>query len=359
MIVIKLPLLTRVKLIFMLKRKILISGSSGLVGSAAVELFTKKGWDVVGVDNNMRSRLFGTKSQSSDVDLDIRDEGAVLDLFKKHKFDAIIHSAGQPSHDYSKDNPMLDFYINVVGTMNLLEATRRFARNATFVFVSTDKIYGEGMIRQKASLASELSPRIAEIDMGLYELETRYHSNFPFDESTPIKPVWSPFGAGKLAADTYVQEYGHQYGIKTACFRPGCITGRNHQGAELHGFLAYLAKCIREGITYKIYGYKGKQVRDQIHASDLASAFWEFIKTPKVGAVYNIGGGPERSVSVLEAGEQIAAETGKDFLYEIVETPRFADRQWDVHDVSKFRTDYPEWEYQYSLQDIIKDVSHG
>lgn len=321
--------------------KILITGSSGLVGSAAVELFTEKGWEVVGVDNNMRSRLFGTKSQDSDVNLDIRDEGAVLDLFRKHKFDAIIHGAGQPSHDYSKDNPMLDFYINVVGTMNLLEATRRFAKNATFVFVSTDKIYGEGMTREN-----------------LFELDTRYNSEYPFDESTPIEPVWSPFGAGKLAADNYVQEYGHQYGIKTACFRPGCITGRRHQGAELHGFLAYLAKCIKEGITYKIYGYKGKQVRDQIHACDLASAFWEFIKSPKIGAVYNIGGGPERSISVLEAGEQIAAETGKDFLYEIQEA-RGADRQWDVHDVSKFRADYPEWEYQYSLSDIIKDVSHG
>lgn len=329
--------------------KILITGSTGLVGSATVELFKEKGWDVIGIDNDMRHKLFGTRSQEgATYEIDIRDEGAIDELFKKHKFDAIIHAAGQPSHDWSKDHPMMDFYINVVGTINLLEATRRYCPKATFVFVSTDKIYGEGMV----------APH-------LQELETRYEAfnaydmdetRIPFNEETPIKPVWSPFGAGKLAADQYVQEYGHQYGIKTACFRPGCITGKQHQGVELHGFLAYLVKCIKEGKNYQIYGYKGKQVRDQIHAKDLASAFEEFIRNPGIARVYNIGGGPERSVSVLEAGEMIAKELGKEFKYQTLQNPRLADRQWDVHCIDKFRKDFPEWDYRYSLQDIIKDL---
>lgn len=321
--------------------KILVTGSTGLVGSATVELFKEKGWHVVGLDNDMRSRLFGTRSQEeADVVMDIRDEGAIDELFRKNKFDAIVHAAGQPSHDWSKDHPMTDFYINTVGTINLLEATRQYCPNATFVFVSTDKIYGQGMDWRNSTLT---------------ETETRYDGALPYSESTPIMPAFSPFGASKLAADNYVQEYGHQYDIKTACFRPGCITGKNHQGAELHGFLAYLAKCIKKGQTYKIFGFKGKQVRDQIHAKDLASAFWHFIQNPKVGAVYNIGGGPQRSVSVLEAGEMISKKLDKPFLYEL-HGARFADRQWDVHDVAKFKNDYPEWNYQYSLEDIIHDI---
>lgn len=326
--------------------KILVTGSTGLVGSATAQLFKEKGWEVIGLDNDQRHKLFGTKSQDvADANIDIRDEGAVDELFRKHKFDAIVHAAGQPSHDWSKDHPVVDFYINTVGTLNLLEATHHYCPKATFVFVSTDKIYGEGM-----------TPILLE------ELDTRFNDKFlgqkGFNEETPIKPVWSPFGAGKLAADQYVQEYGHQYGIKTVCFRPGCITGKQHEGTELHGFLAYLSKCIKEGKTYKIYGFKGKQVRDQIHANDLASAFFEFVGNPRIAAVYNIGGGPERSTSVLEAGEMIANELGKEFKYELHEA-RSADRIWDVHDVGKFRKDYPEWDYQYSLQDIIKDVAHG
>lgn len=319
-------------------KKILITGSTGLVGSEAVKFFTEKGWEVIGIDNNMRRAFFDTESKTPQISLDIRNEGAINELFKKHQFDAIIHAAAQPSHDYSKDHPMLDFYVNVVGTMNLLEATRRYCPHAAFVFVSTDKIYGEGMARE------------------LEERDIRYHSDSLFDETTPIKPIWSPFGAGKLAADTYVQEYGYQYGINTACFRPGCITGRAHQGAEQHGFLAYLVKCIKEGKTYNVYGYKGKQVRDQIHAYDLVSAFAAFIEAPKTSTVYNIGGGPDRSMSILEAGSLVSQATGKEFKYETIDEPRTGDRQWDVHDVSKFRKDYPEWEYKYDLSAIIKDV---
>lgn len=322
-------------------KKILITGSTGLVGSEAVKLFTEKGWEVTGIDNNMRRAFFDTESKTPQISLDIRNEGAINELFRKHNFDAVIHAAAQPSHDYSKDHPMLDFYVNVVGTLNLLEATRRHCPHAVFVFVSTDKIYGEGMTRE------------------LEEQDTRYHSDSPFDETTLTKPMWSPFGAGKLAADAYVQEYGHQYGMKTACFRPGCITGKNHQGAEMHGFLAYLVKCIKTGKPYKIFGFKGKQVRDQIHAHDLVNAFYHFIENPKVAAVYNIGGGPDRSVSVLEAigliGVELGYKLGDKIDYSFHEA-RKGDRQWDVHDVSKFRKDYPDWDYEYSLSDITKDV---
>lgn len=307
--------------------KILITGSLGLVGSACVELFTTEGWDVVGIDNNMRSQLFGTDKREGAIKLDIRDEGAVNQLFAEHKFDAIIHAAGQPSHDWSATNPMMDFHINTVGTMNLLEATRSYCPNATFVYVSTDKVYGENMQGEKLS----------DENLGLDFAGQR-----------------SPFGCSKAAADIYVQEYGNYYGMKTACFRPGCITGKNHAGAELHGFLAYVAKCVKEGKTYHIFG-NGKNVRDQIHAHDLATAFNEFIKAPKVAAVYNIGGGPERAVSVLEAIDLCEKATGKKLTTEFAPT-RKGDRLYDVHDVTKFRTDYPQWDYQYSLSDIIRDV---
>lgn len=322
--------------------KILITGSTGLVGSTACEFFAEKNWEVVGIDNNMRHSLLGTAEQENiyTTRVDIRNEGAINDLFQKHQFDAIIHAAGQASHDFSKENPMLDFYINTLGTMNLLEATRRWAPNATFIFVSSDKVYGGHMERSD-----------------LVEKETRWHSDLLVNESTPIdQTIHSPFGVAKIAADLYVQEYGYQYGIKTACFRCGCITGKNHQGAELHGFLAYLTKCIKEHKTYKIFGHKGKQVRDQIHAYDLANAFWHFIQNPHVAQVYNMGGGPERSVSTLEAIKLICTETNLTPAVEYVDKSRLGDPAWDIHDVSRFRADYPEWDYKYDLPAIIKDL---
>lgn len=320
--------------------KVLITGSVGLVGSEAVDFFREKGWEVVGIDNKGRSEFFGIEQKEPEYNIDIRDERAVDSLFNEHKFDAIIHTAAQPSHDYSKDHPILDLDINAKGTLILLEATRKYYPQAVFVHCSTDKVYGWGMRREMA------------------ETRTRWHSNDSYDERTPFEAPFSPFGISKLASDLYVQEYGVQYGIKTACFRCGCITGRRHAGAEKHGFLSYLAKCIKKGIPYRIFGYKGKQVRDLIHSFDLVNAFWYFINNPQVGAVYNMGGGPERSVSVLEAINLIEQETGKEALTEYIENERFGDRQWDVHNVSKFRNDYPEWEYQFSLEDIIRDVSH-
>lgn len=309
--------------------KILITGSEGLVGSEACKFFKDKGWEVIGVDNNGRSKFFGVEEGKPEYNIDIRDEKSINNLFMEHKFDAIIHAAAQPSHDYSKDHALEDFDVNARGTLILLEATRKYRRNAVFVYVSTDKVYGENM-----------------------------NGTEPFNEDLGLDSAGnrSLFGCSKTAADIYVQEYGNYFGIKTACFRCGCITGKNHKGAELHGFLAYLVKCIKEEKIYKIFGHEGKQVRDQIHAYDLVSAFYHFIQNPKLGAVYNMGGGPERSVSILEAIDLVEQETGKVAQVQFIPEGRKGDRVWDVHDVSKFKKDYPHWEYAYSLQDIIKDL---
>lgn len=322
---------------------VLVTGSLGLVGTAASEMCIEKGYAWIGVDNNMRSQLFGTKrNRSYAVEIDIRDEKEINGLFERNKFDAIIHTAAQPSHDWAKNDPLMDFDINARATLILLEATRKYCPDATFIYVSTDKVYGENMQNE------------------LKEGETRYEPLFRmwgFSENLRLDFAGkrSLFGCSKTAADLYVQEYGNYFGMKTACFRCGCITGKHHAGAEHHGFLAYLAQCIKEGKTYNIYGHKGKQVRDQIHANDLASAFWHFIEKPKVAAVYNMGGGIGRSVSVLEAGERLSKAIGKPFKYEF-RNEREGDRIWDIHDVSKFREDYPEWDYKYSLQDIIEDL---
>lgn len=326
-------------------KKILITGSLGLVGSACVELFKEKRWEVVGIDNNGRSKFFKTQKQElgETMEIDFTNNLQVSALFDYYKFDAIIHCGGQPSHDYATDHVIEDFETNAYGTLVLLEATRKYCPEATFVHVSTDKVYGENMV------------------IDLEETETRYESVYPqlngFDEDLGLDFAGdrSFFGCSKAAADMYAQQYAAR-GMKVGIFRPGCITGKNHQGAEQHGFLAYLAKCIKEGKTYKIYGFKGKQVRDQIHASDFANAIWCFNERPRAGGVYNIGGGPERSVSVLEAGQMVSKATGKEFKYELAEA-RPGDRIYDVHDVSKFREDYPEFEYRFSLKDIIDELS--
>lgn len=320
-------------------KKILITGSLGLVGSACVDLFKSRGWEVIGVDSNMRSAMFGTpEKQNSGYAVDIRDEKAIYNLFSAHQFDAIIHAAAQPSHTWANEHVLEDFDINARGTLILLEATRKYCPKATFVYVSSDIVYGENMSRE------------------LVETETRYHSDSPFDESLGLDfTSRSIFGCSKTAADLYVQEYARYFGLTTACFRPGCITGKNHEGSEFHGFLAYIAKCIKEGKTYNIFGYKGKQVRDQIHADDLATAFYAFIQNPRKGEVYNIGGGPDRSVSLLEAAKMISDRLELPFKSTAAEG-RVSDRQWDVHDVSKFRSHYPEWDYTYSLEEIINDV---
>ena len=322
--------------------KILITGALGLTGSVAVSFFKEKGWEVVGVDNNMRSYFFGTEKipQGEVLDIDIRDEKAIYTLFIENKFDAIIHAAAQPSHDWSPKDPLIDFDINARATLILLEATRKYRPNAVFVHVSTDKVYGENMWRK----------------VGSYK--TRYDHLTPFDEKLGLDFAGcrSPFGCSKTAADIYAQEYANYFSLKVGIFRPGCITGKAHKGAELHGFLAYLVHCVKQEKPYKVFGFKGKQVRDQIHAYDLVSAFWHFIRYPKPGQVYNIGGGPERSVSVLEAVKLVEHELGKKAIVEILPEHRKGDRIWDTHDVSKFRKHYPLWDYKYSLKDIIKDL---
>lgn len=309
--------------------KLLVTGSAGLVGSEAVKYFKEFGWEVVGIDSNMRSYFFDTPKKEVEHDIDIRDQARIKKLFATYKFDVIIHTAAQPSHDWAKNHPLVDFDVNARGTLILLEATRKYCPNAVFVHISTDKVYGENMKGDK-----------------------------PFNEDLGLDFAGqrSLFGCSKTAADIYVQEYGNYFGMKTVCFRPGCITGASHEGAEYHGFLAYLVKCIKENLPYTIFGYKGRQVRDQIHAYDLVTACHEFIKDPKVAAVYNIGGGPERAVSILEAIDLIEKELSKKANIHISENARKGDRIWDVHDVSKFKKDYPNWDYKHSLSDIIKEL---
>lgn len=309
------------------KKKVLVTGSSGLVGSAAVELFVEKGCEVIGIDSNMRSYFFGTPKKETMRDMDIRNKVDIDDLFEEHTFDVIIHTAAQPSHDWAKNEPLTDFDINARGTLILLEATRQYCPEATFVYVSTDKVYGENLP----------ADHLAKETDGLDFAGKR-----------------SLFGCSKAAADMYVQEYGNYFGIKTVCFRPGCITGKNHEGAEYHGFLAYVAKCVKENKPYTIFA---DTVRDQIHAKDLANAFWHFVQNPKVGAVYNIGGGPERAISVRQAIDLFEARIGNEITV-LEGEPRPGDRMYDVHDVSKFRADYPAWDYEYSLVAILDELCH-
>jgi len=320
----------------------LVTGSEGLVGKATMQVFKDAGYEVRGIDARLRTKML---IENEDVMQprweDIRNESFIESLFKAGDFDVIVHAAAQPSHDYSKDHVLEDFDINARGTVILLEATRKYCPDAVFIYVSTDKVYGERM---------SLPLRETETRYEAMVYETGFNENWGLD----FAGARSPFGCSKAAGDMYVQEYGNYFGMNTGIFRPGCITGKNHEGAELHGFLAHLAKCIRTGATYKIFG-NGKNVRDQIHADDLATAFLEFATFPRRAAVYNMGGGPERAVSVLEAINLIQNETQKVCAFEFHEA-RHGDRLYDVHDVRKFRTDYPNWKYKYSLQDIIQDV---
>lgn len=334
--------------------KVLVTGSLGLVGSATMELLRESGHEVIGIDNNNRAETLGTEPQEyseEDLNIDIRNRDDIEWLFGLHQFDAIVHAAAQPSHDWAKDHVFEDFEINALGTLNLLEATRRRCPDATFVNVSTDKVYGE---RMSCGL-EEIHENPLEYNLlRNTPVSDKFSKGFHESLGLDFAGKRSLFGCSKTAADIYVQEYGNYFGMKTACFRLGCITGKNHQGAELHGFLSYLAKCIKEEKPYTIFG-DGKTVRDQIHANDLAAAFIAFIENPKVAAVYNMGGGPERSVSILEAIDLLEKETGKKAIIQYGEE-RKGDRRWDVIDVSKFRNDYPSWQYKYSLVDIIKDL---
>lgn len=328
--------------------KVLVTGSLGLVGSESAKYYLKQGHDVVGIDNNMRKFFFGdeacglknmiTHPKYHHIRTDI-SRPKVSTYIYEQKPDVIIHAAGQPSHDWSAKNPMLDFDVNACGTLLLLEACRISCPDAVFVFLSTNKVYGDTV---------NVLP--------FNEYETRYEldaterdsiaEDFPIDQATH-----SPFGASKLAADIMVQEYGRYYGLKTGVFRCGCITGSNHAGVALHGFLSYLVKCKKEKTKYTIYGYKGKQVRDQIHAFDLVCAIDNFVKDPTPGQVYNMGGGRRNNISILEALKILNIE---DFDY--VDQPRKGDHKWYISDVSKFKRHYPEWNYTYNMEKIIENL---
>ena len=307
-------------------KKILVTGSSGLIGSEAVQYFSKRGWFVYGIDNNMRADFFGPKGDtlwnlkrlSESVKnfehrtMNILDRPAIMDFFRTVDIEAIVHCAGQPSHDLAKDRPFDDFEVNAVGTLNLLEATRQFRKDAPFVFMSTNKVYGD-----------------APNCLPLKELDKRWEYADPKDydgisEACSIDQCkHSLFGVSKASADLMVQEYGRYFGMPTVCFRAGCMTGPNHSGVELHGFLSYLVKVIVSGGTYTIFGYKGKQVRDQIHSIDVVSAAEAYIASPKAAAVYNLGGGRENSASILECAELIEKYSGRKFNYSYdAEEPR-------------------------------------
>jgi len=324
-----------------------------LVGSEAVDYFSVDN-DVIGIDNNMRCYFFGTDTKPLKRDRyihyteDIRKCEHVFEAFGK-KIDLIIHTAAQPSHDWAAREPLTDFGVNAEGTLKLLEWTRIYCPDAVFIYCSTNKVYGD-------------RPNIYEYD----ELEKRFEPstawfNFEgngFGEYTPIDNVThSLFGCSKLAGDIYTQEYGRYFRMKTGIFRAGCITGGRHQGSEQHGFLSYLFKCCKEKKKYTIYGHKGKQVRDNIHAHDLVKAFDCFYKRPKIGEVYNIGGGRHSNCSVLEAIELIEKKTGNKLNY-CFGPERKGDHKWWISDCTKFKTDYPEWEYSFNLNDIINDLDN-
>lgn len=340
-------------------KRVLITGSSGLIGSEAVTFFDQRGWEVHGIDNNMRREFFGPDGDTTwNLDrlrgsakhfahhpVDIRHREAILALFQAHCPDLIIHCAAQPSHDLAKDRPFEDFEVNAVGTLNLLEAARRHCPEAPFIFMSTNKVYGD-----------------APNERPLVELPTRWDYADPadyegIDESCRVDAsLHSLFGASKLAADVMVQEYGRYFNMPTVCFRGGCLTGPNHSGAELHGFLAYLAKAVKEGRVYRIYGYKGKQVRDNIHSYDVCTAFLAFYESPRQAAVYNLGGGRGNSVSILDAIAQFEELMGRKLQVEYVETNRVGDHICYISDLRRLKADYPQWEISRSLKEIVLEL---
>lgn len=342
-------------------KKALITGSAGLIGSEAAKFFANVGFEIYGIDNNMRKYFFGEeastdwskkllvknlKDKYTHFNVDIRDNAKLEKIFKKHTFDLIIHTAAQPSHDWAIKEPLTDFGVNAMATLYLLENMRKYASNAVFIFTSTNKVYGD-------------RPNT----LPLLELETRYElpKKHPFykgiNESMNIdNSKHSIFGASKVAADIMVQEYGKYFGLKTVAFRGGCLTGPAHSGTKLHGFLAYLVKCIAEGKKYTIFGYKGKQVRDNVHSYDLVNAFYHFYKNPRRGEVYNIGGSRQSNISMLEAIKKIENILKKKARYTYDKTNRSGDHIWYISDVSKFKSHFPNWDFSYNIDAIIEEI---
>jgi CDP-paratose 2-epimerase len=340
--------------------KLLVTGSSGLIGSEVCLHFASLGWEIHGVDNNQRAVFFGSQGDTRwnqqrlqtvikgfvHHEVDIRDRQGVLNLIDSLRPDAIVHTAAQPSHDLAAKIPFDDFDTNAVGTLNLLEATRQFTPNAPFVHLSTNKVYGD---------APNEIPML-ELDSRWDYADPNYENGIP--ETFRIdQSKHSLFGASKVASDIMVQEYGRYFGLKTCCLRGGCLTGPNHSGVELHGFLSYLVKSNLEERTYKIYGYQGKQVRDNIHSYDVARFIEEFINNPRCGEVYNLGGGKNNTCSILEAFDIVAALSGKPMQYEYVDKNREGDHICYYSDLRKMQQHYPEWSITKSLTDIFTEIT--
>lgn len=338
---------------------LLVTGSSGLIGSEVVSFFSNLGWSAHGVDNNMRADFFGPVGDTrwnqkrllaryptfEHHELDIRDRAGVADLLVATRPDLIVHTAAQPSHDLAATRPFDDFDVNAGGTLNLLEATRLYAPGSVFVHMSTNKVYGD---RPNTIRLKELATRW---DYNEDAFAGGIPEDFPIDQSKH-----SLFGASKVAADVMVQEYGRYFGMKTCCIRGGCLTGPNHSGVELHGFLSYLIKCNVEERTYRIYGYLGKQVRDNIHSFDVARFIYEFFSNPRAGEVYNIGGGRENSCSILEAFDMASALSKKAMNFEYLDKHREGDHICYISDLSKTRTHYPNWSITKPLPVVFEEI---
>ena len=340
-------------------KKLIVTGAGGLIGSEVVRFFLQKNIEVIGIDNNMRADFFGEKGDTTwniknlenenpgfeNFSVDIRDRDRVLNFVKKHKPDAIVHTAAQPSHDLAASRPFDDFDVNAVGTLNLLEANRQVNVSVPFIHLSTNKVYGD------APNFLNLIERETRYDYADIEYYNGIKETFSIDQSKH-----SLFGASKVAADVMVQEYGRYFGMPTCCLRGGCLTGPNHSGVELHGFLSYLIRCNLQEIEYKIFGYKGKQVRDNIHSFDVANFIANFLKKPKVAAVYNIGGGRDNSISILEAFDLISSISGKPMRYSYQNENRIGDHICYISDLSKMKSDYPEWNITKDLKTTFYEI---
>ncbi len=341
----------------------IITGSAGLIGSEAACYFAESGLEIVGIDNNMRQVFFGEDastlwqrdrlkstlgSRYHHYNSDIRDLENIYKIFKRYgrAVELVIHAAAQPSHDWAARQPQTDFSVNANGSLNLLEATRQYAPEAVFMFTSTNKVYGDAPNR-----------------LPLIETPTRWEiePSHPYVNGIPEamsidQSLHSLFGASKVAADVLVQEYGRYFGLKTTCFRGGCLTGPNHSGTQLHGFLAYLMKCTATGRPYTIYGYKGKQVRDNVHSADLIRAMDETFKAPRIGEVYNMGGGRFSNCSMLEAIQICEEIAGRELNWSYTETNRIGDHIWYISDLAKFMGHYPTWKIQYDIRTILTEI---
>ena len=340
----------------------LVTGSAGLIGSETCKRFHAEGYEIVGVDNDMRARFFGAEASTAHTRatleqslrnyrheaVDIRDSDAVNAVFAKHgkSIKVVVHTAAQPSHDWAAREPHTDFGVNALGTLNVLEAARQHCPETVFIFTSTNKVYGDTPNRLPLV---ELEKR--------WEIDPAHPYREGIDESMSIDQTkHSLFGASKVAADVLVQEYGRYFGMQTAVFRGGCLTGPAHAGTELHGFLAYLMKCAATGRSYRVFGYNGKQVRDNIHSHDLVEAFWQFTLNPRVAAVYNIGGSRHSNCSMLEAIDLCEQISGRKLDWTYVEDNRIGDHIWWISDVRKFQSHYPEWKYRFDLKAILEQI---